>query len=289
MTAERTAERTALVTVSDDRFVPGTLVMASSFLRHNPWFTGDIYVIHEGLSQEGRGRLARVPRVRTRPVSPRLRARLDALIAARPSLEPRRRVLFSIDAFGFDDYDLVVKVDSDVLCAGSATELVTARGALLACPDRFFFMDKRRDRVTYLPSDPGTPEPGSTFPPTFNPGVMAIRPGALAPSTFDDLLAALKPESWDGVRTGHADSVILNRHFEGRWTQVSERYNYMIWKEPDRYSRPRVPLDEAVFLHFLPRPKPWETPERGAGPEERDRALAMWDAAAARLTTRDTD
>ena len=43
------ALKLCLATVTTEAFVPGTLVMLHSFLKVNPWFEGDLVIIHDGL------------------------------------------------------------------------------------------------------------------------------------------------------------------------------------------------------------------------------------------------
>jgi lipopolysaccharide biosynthesis glycosyltransferase len=59
---------------------------------------------------------------------------------------------------------------------------------------------------------------------------------------------------------------------------VSERYNFLISGGMRGYRRPRVPVAEAVFLHFIGRPKPWEAKSRDTiFNDDHQHALDAWD------------
>ena len=81
------------------------------------------------------------------------------------------------------------------------------------------------------------------------------------------------------VRTGNTDMVVLNRYFEGRWSLLPERYNHFVSASAPTYVRERSPMSEAVFLHFLGRPKPWQAAPLTGADARRLRAFAMWEAA----------
>ena len=270
------APRAAVATVTDDRFLPGTLVLLSSFLHHNPWFDGDLVVIHDELSAAGRAALATFPNVRLHAVEPPLAGRLDAIAARFPPA--KRPIFYSLEAFNLPQYSRVLKLDSDMLCTGDASDLFATDAALACCPDQCYLRGRVRDRRTYRPID--APSGGATagvLPMTFNAGMMLIAPGRLPASAFDDLLDLLQPRTWDAVESGHTDSVVLNRYFEGRWTPVDERYNYLTSKQTDRATRARPAIDEAIFLHFVGRRKPWRSRDEGtAMSDERRAALRLW-------------
>jgi lipopolysaccharide biosynthesis glycosyltransferase len=40
----------ALATLTDDNYILGTKILIYSFLKYNPWFTGDIVIIFDKLS-----------------------------------------------------------------------------------------------------------------------------------------------------------------------------------------------------------------------------------------------
>jgi lipopolysaccharide biosynthesis glycosyltransferase len=280
-----------VATVTDASYLPGTLVLLSSFLRRNPWFEGDIVIIQQGLPDHARRRLSRFRNVRFHDVGPALTARLAAVAARHPALERKLPIFFSLEAFNLPAYRRVVKLDGDLVCLGDATPLFEHDGAFLACPDQAYFWGRVRDARTYVPRLRGATETDEhILPATFNSGVLVLSPSDLPASIYDELLVGVGPDIWKTIRTGHTDSVVLNQRFRGVWKPLSERFNYLISHEMVRYTRPRVALGQAVFLHLLGRPKPWEggTP-RAPLTDDHRYALNAWheawnDASASRST-----
>jgi hypothetical protein len=274
--------------VTDAEFLPGTCVLLSSFLRHNPWFDGDIVVIQRSLPDDARRTLAGFPRVRWHDVGTPLLERVATVTAAYPALARKAPIFYSLEAFNLPDYDRVLKLDSDILCMGSAAALMETDDVLLACPDQPHFRHQTRDRVTYVPT--ASPEAADNVPfavrfATFNAGMLLLSPGRLGPGVYAGLLDEVHTDTWSAVRTGHTDSIVLNRRFERTWTHCPERYNYFISKDTVQYTRSRASLDDAVFVHFIGRHKPWHPREPIAAATGGDYglALAWWDEARAAI------
>ena len=265
--------------MATDSYLPGTIVLLSSFLAHNPWFDGDLVVVDDGLSPAGAAALARFPRLRLEPIDARLDARLADLITSGVLPPAKRTVLCSLASFGLPGYRRVLKLDSDIVCTGNAAELFTRAEPLVCAFDQAHFRHEIRDLATYAARASGSPAVDPA--PTFNAGMMLIDLSRLPRDTFARLLDAVSPSTWAGVRTGHSDSVLLNRYFRGAWTPVDERYNYFISARMGAFTRPRVPLDRAVFVHLLGRPKPWHHDARAAADLAgvRQQAFALWDDA----------
>lgn len=183
-------------------------------------------------------------------------------------------------------YERVLYLDSDILCVGDASGLMRLDDGLLCCPDQSYFREQARDRRSYVPLDKSSPPSrADVFGVTFNAGMMAIRRSVLGPYVYEGLLERVRSETWSSVRTGHTDSVLLNSYFEGGWTQMPERYNYLISNRSAAYVKARTPMAEAVFLHFLGRPKPWQSYDAGSVDSGRRPAFAMWRAYASRILT----
>ena len=272
-----------VATVTDEAFLPGTLVLLSSFVLHNPWFRDRIVVIHDGLSDAARAALARVPGVEFRVVSPALQERVASVIAARPQLARKRPIFYSIEAFAVTGAQRVLKLDGDILCRGDAAALFELDGALRCAPDVAHHRNQVRDLESYAAADRAEVDSRSEkFATTFNAGVMLLTPSVLA-GAYDELLDRLRPETWSGVVTGHSDSVLLNRVFRGRWSPLPEPYNYFVTPNSHRWDRP--PLSAAVFLHYLGNPKPWQIApgenDPAWGPEQRSAFALWWEARAA--------
>ena len=94
-----------LLTATTDGFLPGTLVMLHSFLKHHPNFDGDIVVIEDGLSDASREILAASFRqLRFEPVSSAMRERVARLCAQRPELSARKASFHFLEAFRLGGY-----------------------------------------------------------------------------------------------------------------------------------------------------------------------------------------
>lgn len=273
------SSRWCVATVTSATYAAGTPVLFSSFLRHNPWFTGTLAVIHDPLEPPS-DMLRQMPNVRWHPVGGDLAKRLTETEYTAVKA-PR---FHSLEIFRLREFDRVLYLDSDIVCTGDARGLFDTKGALLCCPDQAHFWGLARDRATYLPQEGALAAPNAVFDKTFNTGVMLLTPELLSASTFADLQGRIATRDWPAIRSGHSVSVVLNDHFSGGWTEVSERYNYLISGGMRGYRRPRVPLAQAVFLHFVGRPKPWEANSRDTiVNDDHQRALDAWDDEAGRV------
>lgn len=274
------SSRWCVATVTSAAYANGTQVLLRSFLRHNPWFAGTLAVIHA--PQEPPSEMLRsLPNVRCHPASDELAQSLTATRSA--DLADKTRRFYSLESFRLREFDQVLYLDSDIVCTGDARGLFDMDGALLCSPDQAHFWGRVRDRTTYVTKDEMLAAPESVFLRTFNTGVLRLTPALLAESTFGELLRRIGTRDWDAIRTGHSVSVVLNEHFTGTWTEVSERYNYLITSGMLHYRRQRVPVSDAVFLHFIGRPKPWEPGSRETiVNHDHQRALNAWDGEAAR-------
>jgi lipopolysaccharide biosynthesis glycosyltransferase len=274
------SEACGLAVVTDAAFLPGTVVLLSSFLHHNPWFSGDIVVIQHDLPDAARRALARFPNLRFHDVGAPLLERLAAVTMAHPSLAAKAPIFYSLEAFNLPAYDRVLKLDSDMLCRANVSGLLDTDGALLCCPDQPYFRHQVRDPTTYVPRA-GSQAADDILPVTFNAGMLVLSPPRLGRGIYDELLRSVTPETWRDVGTHHTDSVVLNRRFQHAWVRLPDIYNYFISKFTSRYTRRRVPVHEAAFLHFIGRPKPWQPrePDVVGSSDEYRLALTWWDEA----------
>lgn len=276
------SSRWCVATVTSAAYARGTQVLLSSFLRHNPWFTGTLAVIHDP-HEPPPDVLRRLPNVRWHPVSDELVRHLTA--TEYTVLKAPR--FHSLEIFRLREFERVLYLDSDVVCTGDARGLFDMEGALLCSPDQAHFWRLARNRATYVPQIRPLAAPETVFARTFNTGVMRLTPALLDESTFADLLGRIATRDWSAIRTGHSVSVVLNDHFSGTWTEVSERFNYLISSGMLRYRRHRVPVSDAAFLHFIGRPKPWEARSRETiFNDDHQFALNAWDDEAARCVPR---
>ena len=263
-----------LFTVATESFVPGTLVMIGTFLKHHPGFDGDVVVVQDGLSAASREMLgAAFGRLRFEAVSPEMKGRVERLDTVRHLFLYRTASLYYLEAFRLAGYRKVLCCDSDLLFQGGIAELFDSTEALLCCGDRWFLRDRPLDAATGLP----VPEPeragldrpaaaGNEERPaggrpvlerTFNAGFLLVDARLRGEATYSDLLDMVSPELWrDGWITTD-DQWILNRYFAGRQTLVSWTYNYLLPEAEAIRAREGLDPDCAKVLHYKAALKPW--------------------------------
>ena len=247
-----------LVTATTADFLPGTFVTVGSFLKHHPSFAGEVVIIEDGLCEEHREVLRSLPcRMRFAPVSSALRARIAQLTATNPDMQDRAARFFAVEAFRLTGYRKVLLCDSDLLFRAPVEELFDSAEALLCCGDRAFLEGKHRDAATFLRVQPGGAEGVAALERTFNDGFLVMDAGLVGERTYAELLAALTPETWRGIRTPHTKQALLNRHFAGKQTLLSSTYNYLLASAPAIRAREGLQMADAKVLHFNAPAKPW--------------------------------
>ena len=228
-----------VATVLNDAFVQYFLVLLFSIKKHNPGFDENVVVIHSKtlspLSLENQARIRRMhDRVRFLCVDEAPYTRFF------PVTPPRlHAALLKLEVFRLPGYDRVIFLDSDMLCLGDLTGLLTldvSFAASLAGKDR----TKKERLAGHTRRRMG-----------FNTGVMVIGKEYLNERTWHELThAPLKP-------CPTADQDILMRFF--RWKKVfclDHRYNYhaqFFWRGDGSDGEVRL-------LHYAG-PKPLEAPE----------------------------
>lgn len=253
-----------LATVTTDAFVPGTLVMLHSFLKHNPWFQGDMVIIHDKLDRTSRDYFIRCfDRVRFIPVSASLKQRLQDLITVQPELAARQARFYSLEIFRLTGYDKVLFCDSDLLFRHSVDELFNFKQPLICCGDGAYYRGNARHAVSFTEigqTDRETSNPAQTnlLSNTFNVGLLRIDGSLLQEEHYIGLLTLLSNTTWQQVETGHTDQVLYNRYFARQQTLVSCTYNYLMPYRATIYAHAGVPLGEAHVLHFNGPAKPWK-------------------------------
>lgn len=217
--------RSALATVTDRRFLPGTLVTLRSFLQVHPAFDGDIVVFHDGLTEAERVPLGAFSRVTLTPISESLRSRLRALGERFPAKAHRLHRFHALEVCRLAQYDKVVFCDSDLLFRASVDELFESDAALTCCGDLSYYLRISLNAETFEPAKPLAP---GTIDNPFNSGVMVFDGRALGEVRYQAALNELTADFWDGVRVATDDQVIFNRLFDGEQVIESCMYNYLL-------------------------------------------------------------
>jgi len=244
--------------ISDSDFCIASEVLLYSFLKYNPGFDGEVLVITDDPEPEFRERLSGISPVRFVEPDPRLRAAVEALQEQEPRLQGIYRRLFTLELFRLVDYDRVVYLDSDMYCSGDVSELISSTEPLLACPDGFTFADRVRQSLMNGDASPATVRYGKAFSRSFNAGVLSIGHPLLDEAVYLQLLDQLNPECWkDMGPSKFTDQMVLNRFFDGQFTPIHSRYNYVIFLEQYQKCVEQVSLLDARLVHFAGDIKPW--------------------------------
>lgn len=242
------------MTVTSSSYLPGTLVLIDSFMAHNPWFDGDITVIHSGDGAPIRRALAAYhDRFRLVPVGPDLAHRLARLAQALPDLKPRVERFHALEAFRLPGRQRILFCDSDVLVTGDIRALFSEGGPLIACADLAGQQGLVRDPITFRAGP--TEHCADAIKRPFNAGVLAIDAVLRGGTDFDALCALLHPSRIGAIETGHTDQAVLNWHFSGRQTLIDGAFNVLLGGACAQISAPD--LTKAKVLHFNGPSKPW--------------------------------
>lgn len=255
-----------LVTVTTESYLPGTVAMLGSFLKHHPGFDGDIVIIERGLPGKRRRMLRTAfPRVRFASVSVELVERAQRLQAELPHPKIATVGHFSkLDAFRLSGYRKVLLCDGDILFRASISDLFDTGDALICCGDRMMARGWHRDAETMAPLRPGagvgSGEGGAgVLEQPFNSGFLVVDGRLTGERVHADLLAMLAAEQWRRLspKVLFGDQDILNRYFAGRQTLVSWTYNYLLPQVANIRAREGLDASEAKVLHYLGSLKPW--------------------------------
>ena len=166
--------------------------------------------------------------------------------------------LYKFEAYRLTGYRKVLLCDGDLLFRRPVDELFGLPGALVCCADRAFLEGRQRDAATFATlEDPPRAGPAGALERTFNDGFVLIDGSELGGRRLADLLALIAPETWRGSGTHHLAQFVHNRHFAGRHTLVSSRYNFLVRHTHLIRRREGIrPLDAKV-LHYNHSVKPW--------------------------------
>jgi len=249
----------AIATVTSADFIPGTVAMLGSFLAKNPWFSGDIIVIHDGLDERLLTSLRdSFPNLLTQEIGDQLSQRLDAISAAAPWLGNKRLQFASLEIVAFDSYDSLLFFDSDLLFLNSIEDLVLPgqKEGLICCGDGAYHRGnaRRADDFTEISCDPV--EEGCLHN-TFNSGFMILPKKYLGQDRYLAFLDLLVPERWAEDTTGHTDQMLFNMLFAGQQKIVSPMYNYALLHRKIIEDRSGLTPADAHILHFNGAAKPW--------------------------------
>jgi Glycosyl transferase family 8 len=244
---------TQIFTVSSPEFLLGTRVMLHSFLAHNPWFYGQLIVLHARLSAQDVALLeAQFDQVLCLRASAALDAAISCLVAAFPHLANRSDRFLSLEMLAHSDQSTRLFLDSDTLICGDVGSLSELPGSLIACPDASMLRGLERDAETLAEAEP---VPGAPVRCSFNAGVILLDGQVCTDMTVAEMLARLDPESWKRIASDHTDQAIWNGMFRETVSLADWRFNFMVGHE-HLYGKV-LDREDIRLLHFNGPMKPW--------------------------------
>lgn len=260
-----TSARTGLclATATSDSFIPGTLVLIHSFLKHNRWFDGDIVVFHRDLSAESLAYLTAFEQVVFCECSNDLAQRMKLIVEVRPEMNRIIDRLLSLEAFRLDAYERVVFLDSDTLVAAPIQDLFTASASLAACGDGAFYQGE--------PTSFGS---AGRIAGAFNAGALSIDRALRTGDDYAALLRLASPELFSDRSLCFTDQAVLNLHFGGRYERLGPELNYLLAFRQAVQARDGLRVHDARVIHFNGPDKPWSA-EGAVRGSERDPAFAF--------------
>jgi lipopolysaccharide biosynthesis glycosyltransferase len=244
----------AISSVSSDDFIDGTIVLFHSITKNNLWFKGDFFVINAGLSEANMNKLKNEFKCTIIFPSSILLEKIAKLTKSIPIFFNTQKRFFSLEVFNIIGYDKLLFLDSDILCLKNIESLFMMDDLVLACPDQRFFQDFVRDSITLLPVHKSAIDPFENekyVEKFFNTGMFLLDKSIVEQDYFNQLISALIPENYQLIKTGHTDTVVLNKILldQINWLPIS--YNYYT----------SLPVDEKIspyFVHFIGKRKPWK-------------------------------
>ncbi|MCB0704759.1 MAG: hypothetical protein KDC34_05590 [Saprospiraceae bacterium] len=247
-----------LATITDLNFLGGTLVLIHSFLKHNPWYKGDIVVFTNDLEEAEVALFNRFPGCRIEPVDPELHKRTADLAAEYERFQNRMGQFYALNVFKLRGYDKVLFLDSDLLIRGSFKDLFQQKGDLLVCGDAYYYKKKLRDPITFHKVSPKEAEGLETvWTDTFNSGMMLVDKSILTDTDYQDMLNMINVAHFRKITSSHSDQMLLNQHFRGQYTLVSSTYNYRFVIARQLMDQEGIDYDACKAVHYTARKKPW--------------------------------
>ncbi len=248
----------AIVTVTDRNFIKGTMALFYSILKHNKNLDVDFIIIHNDLNDDHKKILSVFPNVLFIEPNELLLKRINVLGMCIPTYVNAQRKFFNLEIFNLQQYTQVLYLDSDIVCCGGLKPLFENTSyPLMVSPDRFFYLNIKRDPITFLPceEEPGQKDNSCLY--CFNSGMMLINMPLLKKDTFDEMIKLLSPIIYADIQTGHSDQFLLNRYFHNTFKFVSGKYNFLLHVEEEQLKIEGLKKEEAVLLHYVKYPKPW--------------------------------
>lgn len=245
-----------LATVTTSGYLQWTMVMVHSFLKENPWFDGDIVLITNEMSSEERSRFSIFPNVSFRKPTDRQTAAIDKLIEKKPGFTNLVPMFWSLEMFNLTGYRKVLFLDSDTLVVNSLRDVFEKPDGLYACAESCWYHGKGRRVDTYEATE-GLNDPELFIEKPVNSGFLLVDGQFLTPENYKGMVDMITPGLWENKGTLHADQLILNLFFQGRFTLLDARYNFRPVNASVMMDKEGIGLEDAYVIHYFRQYKPW--------------------------------
>jgi len=243
-------------TIVTPDFIPGTLVMLDSFLRHNKWFKGDILIYGYNLRDHDRKLLQTFPNIKFLDPDPELVYNIDKIIKERPDYRHKKMMFYSLSLFNITGYDKYIYMDSDAFFTGNIKPLMLQDHGLMCSPDFASYKGFAKNRHTFeLERNPDNSE--SYWFNTFNSGVLIIDKKLVNREVFEGLLSHLSSENYAGLTKPSADQYLLNLYFRENYYKLPGIYNYRINISREIKHKEGKDIRHAKIIHFPGKKNPW--------------------------------
>lgn len=239
----------AIYTVCSNSFIEGCRTMLYSFLKHNPWFEGDIVISFDDkysiLSEENQEKL---------------KSQFTNLILNKVNLEKYEPIfnlwkeetsarflpsLYTFETLNTHDYHKILFLDSDILVTGDLSELFNKKSSFIGCThnvEQFNTFVSRRNQ-------------------DLNLGMLLVDHTQIKFNTFDKII-----EFALDIKQIKYHDLFEQDIFNAFITNKQKEYSCLL--APLIYNRPAYSISDFrqsyldnKILHYIGDKKPWENPE----------------------------
>lgn len=243
-----------LATVTSEGYIQWTMTMLFSFLETNSWFSGDIVVIADKLTDESIQRLAIFPKIKIERPQDSMLQKLDDLCSVLPIFRSRIPGFFSLEIFRFTKYEKVLFLDSDMIVVQDIEELFDLPGHFYGCAEWFSGKVRKLSDYKSVFSDESN---GDIIENAINTGFMLISGETIGDTVYQGLAEMLSTKNFEDSTTLNTDQLIINKYFRNRIALLDTRYNYRPKNSRGILARENIKLEDAKIIHFLLKSKPW--------------------------------
>jgi lipopolysaccharide biosynthesis glycosyltransferase len=245
-----------LVTVTTSGYLQWTMTMIHSFLESNSWFTGDIIVVSNDLSDRDQVLFSIFPKLRFQQPSGELVEKVTDLCNEMPGFKNLASMFYSLELFNLTGYRKALFLDSDMLVVRSLEEVFERKEPLGASAESCWYQGMGRRADTYE-AVRNCPDPASFIATPVNSGFMIVDGSLMNQENYQQMVNMITPALWQNKKTLHADQLLINLFFLGRITLLDSRYNFRPVNAPQIYQKDRVTLEKASVIHYFRQYKPW--------------------------------